>query len=266
MVFALAGLLIALVATGLLTLGGEEKQGPLALVVGYSVGDGAKGVHHALTKLLLVMATLHVAGVVAESLLARDNLVRAIVTGWKTLPPGAPHPAPRPAHPVAAAVAMAALLGGAALSIGWVSRLPPPPGLRPIPRNPTYEKECGACHDAHGPSLLPAASWAGIMSSLQDHFGEDASLGAATAGALAVWLAANSAETFDTESANRFREVSPERPYRITATPYWVRKHAAIAPAAFKHERIRSRVNCSGCHRDALTGRYDDQAISIPGG
>ena len=40
MVFALTGVLIALVVTGLLVLGGEEKQGPLAAVVGYSVGVG----------------------------------------------------------------------------------------------------------------------------------------------------------------------------------------------------------------------------------
>ena len=43
MVFALTGVLIALVATGLLVLGGEEKQGPLAAVIGYSVGRRPNG-------------------------------------------------------------------------------------------------------------------------------------------------------------------------------------------------------------------------------
>jgi cytochrome b len=264
MVFALAGVLVALVTTGLLALGGEEKQGPLALVVGYSVGDAAKSVHHALTKLLLGMSVFHVGGVVTESLLTHDNLVRAIVTGWKMLPPGAPHPAPRPARPLSAAALMVALVLAAAAGIEWVSRRPPPPGLREPPRSASYDKECGTCHDAHSPSLLPAASWAGIMSSLEDHFGEDATLKPQAARALALWLAANAAETFDTESANRFRTVSPESPHRITATPYWVRKHAGIAPEVFRRERVRSRVNCSGCHRDAATGRFDDQAISIP--
>ncbi|MBI5067321.1 MAG: cytochrome b/b6 domain-containing protein [Deltaproteobacteria bacterium] len=266
MVFALAGVLIALVTTGLLALGGEEKQGPLALVVGYSLGSGAKRVHHALTQLLLLMSMLHVAGVVTESVLTGDNLVRAIVTGWKTLPPEAPHPTPRPARPWAAAALTAALAGCAALGIGWVARQPPPHGLRAVPRNATYDKECGTCHDAHAPSLLPAASWAGIMLGLQDHFGEDASLPPETTQALAVWLVGSAAETFDTEAANRFRTVAPASPHRITATPYWVRKHAEIAPAVFKRERIKSRVNCSGCHRDASSGRFDDQAITIPEG
>ncbi len=58
MVFALTGVLIALVVTGLLVLGGEEKQGPLAAVIGYSVGSAAKRVHLWLTILLLAMVAV----------------------------------------------------------------------------------------------------------------------------------------------------------------------------------------------------------------
>jgi inosine-uridine nucleoside N-ribohydrolase len=87
-----------------------------------------------------------------------------------------------------------------------------------------------------------------------------------TTRALAVWLVGNAAETFDTEAANRFRAVSPASPHRITAAPYWVRKHAEIAPAVFQRARIKSKVNCSGCHRDAVSGRFDDQLITIPEG
>jgi hypothetical protein len=130
--------------------------------------------------------------------------------------------------------------------------------------NAVYVKECGACHDAHAPSLLPAASWAGIMSSLGDHFGEDASVGPQIARSIAAWLAENSAETFDTEAAHRFRAVSAESPYRVTTSPYWIRKHAAIPPDVFRRQRVKSKVNCSGCHGDAGLGRFDDQAISIP--
>ena len=69
MVFALTGVLIALVVTGLLVLGGEEKQGPLAAVVGYSAGSAAKRLHLWLTILLLRWWRCHVAGVVTESVL-----------------------------------------------------------------------------------------------------------------------------------------------------------------------------------------------------
>jgi cytochrome b len=98
MVFALTGVVLAIVATGLLVLGGEEKQGPLMAVIGYSVGFAAKPVHYWLVLLLLALVACHVAGVVTESLLTHDNLVRAIITGWKRLPPEAPVPTPRPAR------------------------------------------------------------------------------------------------------------------------------------------------------------------------
>ena len=160
MVFALTGVLIALVVTGLLALGGEEKQGPLAAVIGYSVGSAAKRVHHWLTILLLVMVPVHIAGVVAESVLGPDNLVRAIVTGWKKLPPTAPVPTPRAARPVLAVALLVVLAGAAAATLDWLSRVPPPLSLRALPENATYQKECGACHYALNPGLLPASSWA----------------------------------------------------------------------------------------------------------
>jgi len=49
------------------------------------------------------------------------------------------------------------------------------------------------------------------MTSLAEHFGEDASLDGPTTRHLASWLVDNAAETFDTESANRFRVVRHRR-------------------------------------------------------
>jgi cytochrome b len=264
MVFALTGVLLALVVTGLLVLGGEEKQGPLAAVIGYTVGSAAKQVHHWLVLLLLALVACHIAGVVTESLLTRDNLVRAMLTGWKRLPPEAPVPTPRPARPLLAALLLVLLVGSAAATLQWIARFPAPHSLRTLPPNPTYQQECGACHAALHPGLLPAASWAGLMSSLEEHFGEDARLDGPTTRTLVAWLVANAAETFDTESANRFRVVAPDEPYRVSSTPYWVRKHASVPPAVFSRRRIQSKVNCQACHRDAASGRFDDQAIAIP--
>jgi cytochrome b len=264
MVFALATVLLALVVTGLLALGGEERQGPLAAVVGFSVGSAAEQVHHWLTILLLAMVVAHIAGVAIESVLSHDNLARAMITGWKKLPSATPVPKPRAARPILAIVLLAILGGAAVGTIDWVSRRPPPLGLRALPENATYEKECGACHYAFHPSLLPASSWAGLMTTLDDHFGEDASLDGTTATLLIAWLVGNSSETFDTEPANRFRTVSPDDPFRVSSTPYWVGKHADISPNVFVSKSVRGKANCHACHRDAKSGRYDDQAISIP--
>ena len=38
--------------------------------------------------------------------------------------------------------------------------------------NQTYFDECGACHFAYQPGLLPTGSWEKIVARLDDHFGE----------------------------------------------------------------------------------------------
>lgn len=102
------------------------------------------------------------------------------------------------------------------------------------------------------------------MSSLDDHFGEDASLPAETATAIAAFLKANSAETSDSLPANVFRKVSDTRPLEITQTPFWLRLHGEIPEALFKAPPVNSRQNCGACHGDAASGTFAPQAISIP--
>ena len=50
--------------------------------------------------------------------------------------------------------------------------------------DPATLSECGSCHLAFPPSMLPAASWTRMMAELQDHFGDDASLDADTTAAI----------------------------------------------------------------------------------
>ncbi|MDD2399591.1 MAG: cytochrome C, partial [Sulfurovum sp.] len=42
--------------------------------------------------------------------------------------------------------------------------------------NKLYLKECGSCHFAFQPGLLPERSWTKMLSNLADHFGSDAAL------------------------------------------------------------------------------------------
>ena len=43
-------------------------------------------------------------------------------------------------------------------------------------KNPVYIEECGACHLAYPPGLMPSKSWQKMMGGLSDHFGENAEL------------------------------------------------------------------------------------------
>lgn len=263
MIFALAVVLAGILVTGLITLGGQEKQGFLAGIVPYTLGHGAKEVHEALTNLLLVLVALHVGGVIMESLRSRSNLVAAMMTGRKRVPAALAARPRRRARPLAAAVAFAIAATVIGAGIAALASLPPR-GVPSLAPNPLYAKECGACHYDFHPSLLPAASWTAMMSGLDDHFGEDASLPAASSDAIAGWLVGNAAERWDTEAANNLRTVAQDQPMRVTATRFWKRRHRNIPDAVFAGKAVGSRVNCVACHRDARTGRFDDQSIDIP--
>lgn len=263
MIFALFSVLTALVVTGLMVQGGEEKQGPLAGVIGYATGNGAKEVHEILVFVLLAMVTGHIAGVIVEGWLQQAPLIRGMITGWMPLPTDVPAPRLRRARPRPAAISLAVFAGVAALVLGLLSRLPPL-GIPTMPANQAMQDECGACHWAYHPSLLPRDSWAAIMAGLSDHFGEDASLPAATAGEIAEFYQSYAAEAWDTEAARRFSNLAPGEPLRITATPYWVAKHDEVGDAQFASPAVKNKGNCIACHRDADSGRFDDQAIDIP--
>jgi cytochrome b len=73
-------------------------------------GEGGEGLHEALSNLLLGLVALHVVAVIAMSLLTRENLVVAFVTGYKRsdLHPGVPDARP----PAALGMPLAALVIG----------------------------------------------------------------------------------------------------------------------------------------------------------
>ncbi len=263
MIFAFFGVFLGLVATGLMVQAGEEKQGPLAGIVSYAVGHAAKQVHEILAFAALAMIAVHIAGVLVESWLQNVNLTRGMIDGRMPRPRGFRIPTPRAAHPLAAGVVMLLIASLSSATLYGLSRMPPL-GIPMIQESAIYRSECGACHWSFHPSLLPRASWAEMLTGLSEHFGEDASLPDDKRADIARHLETYAAENWDTEAANRLRAVSPTDPTRITKTPFWIAKHRRIDPATYRTAAVKSESNCTACHRDAETGRFDDQAIDVP--
>ena len=263
MMLALMAVVLALALTGTLTLGGALKTGPAAFALSFAEGRSAKEIHELLAWGLLALVALHVGGALYESRRSGENLVRAMIDGQKQA-----DPFPEPGAPVRAEPGLALLaagLGFAAVAAVLTSLSEMPAPNLPVTRlDPTYADECAACHEAWNPSLLPRATWARIMATLDDHFGEDASLDPATTTAIAGWLYTHSAETADTKAANLLRRPNPEAPLSITATPFWTRTHAEIAEAVFRSPAVGARNHCSACHRDAAAGLFNPSRIVLP--
>jgi hypothetical protein len=125
-------------------------------------------------------------------------------------------------------------------------------------------KECSACHTAYHPSLAPAATWRAVMTGLDEHFGDNASLDRTASDRLLAYLTENSAEHWDTKAANRLRTPDASQPLRITASPAWKRIHRKIPETAFSAKAVGGKINCAACHGDASSGLFAPQAIAIP--
>ncbi|MGK7345460.1 MAG: cytochrome b/b6 domain-containing protein [Candidatus Nitrospinota bacterium M3_3B_026] len=90
MAVALMSLLAATVLTGFMTYGAKEVSGPFApilLGVGWRWGGALEDIHHFLAKATLVFAAAHVTGAVVESLVHGENLIVAMITGYKRTQP-----------------------------------------------------------------------------------------------------------------------------------------------------------------------------------
>jgi hypothetical protein len=113
---------------------------------------------------------------------------------------------------------------------------------------PQYAQECGACHLAYPPGLLPRASWQRLLSGLDRHFGADASLDPATAASIARWLAANA----------RGQGDSPAPADRITKSAWFLREHREAVDRLPGGAPVRF-PDCAACHSGAAQARFDDE-------
>ena len=130
--------------------------------------------------------------------------------------------------------------------------------------DPSYAKECAACHTPHHPSLASAATWIRIMAGLTDHFGDNAELDSAQTAVLLAYLVRNSADVWDSEAANRLRDAGPSGSLRITETDGFRLLHRRIEAANFKLKAVGGKLNCAACHADAADGRFAPRSIAIP--
>jgi len=134
--------------------------------------------------------------------------------------------------------------------------------------DPVVSEECGSCHMAFAPSMLPASSWKRMMANLGNHFGDDASVDAQTAARISRYLVANAADSGGGQYAGKLlRGVALDNaPLRITESEWFKSKHNSgeINPAVWKRQSVKSPANCSACHSGADKGDFNEHNIRIP--
>ena len=130
-----------------------------------------------------------------------------------------------------------------------------------------YTEECGACHFAYPAGLLPARSWEKLLSNLNDHFGENAELGADVARSLNAYLTKNAADKVRNRLSQRIaRSVAHTTPLRITETSFFKREHREVPQRLVKdNPKVQSFSRCPVCHTRAAKGTFSEREINIPG-
>ena len=137
----------------------------------------------------------------------------------------------------------------------------------PMPPGKTYVNECGSCHTAYAPGLLPARSWRKMMDGLSKHFGEDASL--AEPDQLEILMNLELLALDGGQANMRMRRINGAiaagaMPQRVSETGYFKFMHDEVPAYMWKRKKVGSLANCVACHTRANEGRYGEREVRIP--
>jgi cytochrome b len=83
MVVTLLIFLAATVITGLVVYGGDQQAGPLAGMFTKEFGESFEEAHEVIANITLGLVIAHIAAVILASFVFRENLPRAMITGYK---------------------------------------------------------------------------------------------------------------------------------------------------------------------------------------
>ena len=123
--------------------------------------------------------------------------------------------------------------------------------------NALWRAECGSCHVAYPPALLSATQWRAQMSSLERHYGTNASVDTATGAEIGAFL-----ERY--AGRDRGSPVALTEPPRITTSEWFAKEHRKVRAQVRTSATMKSLANCSACHPGADRGGFDEHAVLVP--
>ena len=151
-------------------------------------------------------------------------------------------------------------------------------GFAPV-TDAKYQSECGTCHFAYLPGMLPARSWDALLTKSNEHFGETLSLDPETLRHIRDYLTANAGDRNDFAGSKQFlRQLSDEStPLRITGLRTFKGYHFSVlykmglerglhSVRDLSPSAIKAVLNCNSCHEKAAAGSFAQREIIIRGG
>jgi cytochrome b len=265
-IFLLLGFGLALGISGMVALGGLYGYGPLGGAVASESADLSLVVHEKLAWAMLALVMVHLLGVAVSSLVHRENLTLAMLTGRKR---GSDAQSDVPSSITLAGLLVLAIALSAA---GFIHQVGQENHAGELPASaagdPTaaklWKEECGSCHFPYPPGLLPASAWRAMLSA-EDHFGEALGLAEPTRLMLESHAVRNSADAMKSWLEMRFARTQWRPPHRIIDTPFWMDRHRRID---FDHRdkagALTARHDCLACHGDAASGIFSPRSIHLP--
>jgi len=150
----------------------------------------------------------------------------------------------------------------------WLLNFQRQKNVKPVTGN-QYQEECGECHFAYQPGLLPAKSWDALLNAdaLRKHFGVNAELDKDTLKIIHDYAVNNAADRSWYKRSRKIAVATEDgpAPLRITELRYISRKHQAIPEKMIKGNKgVKSLSFCDKCHTQAAKGIFDADTVNIP--
>ncbi len=264
MVFILLFILASAV-TGLLAYGAEEGRGIFSFLNSSWFGEMEffEDLHEVISNSILFLLLGHLAGIIFDLIFHKGKAFYSIFHGYKS----------GQGNNVKLSwgnslfgfiwFLLAIIVLIYILSVPnnmFISDTKPPINYESVHKD--FYDECIACHTLYPPYLLPANSWKVMMTNLEDHFGDDASLDEDVNKSITKFLLNNSSELSTHKAAVKvLSSLKDKNTIAITKTPFWKKTHNDIDKKVFKSERVKSKANCKVCHSDIEKGKIENENV-----
>ena len=255
------------VITGVLAFGVQEGKGILAFLNTpyFKEMKLFKEIHEFFSNLFIALIIAHVLGVIVDRLLhKKDETLNSIITGYKVTKEDESIKL-NIYQKIFASIMFIFFISFLCFNLYTPKNILTASIYQPIDyktQNEDFVKECASCHTLYPPNLMPKKSWELIMSNLENHFGDDASLDEELNKNILAFLLKNSAETSTMENSWKFlNSIGDKDIIALSKTTYWDKRHKDIPKEIFDNKEIKSKANCKACHSDIEKGLIEDENI-----